>query len=166
MTVAVESVPQNTVAVVTGRSRRRASVEGSRTTQWSRVRQQTVMLTGIERHDLIKAGLPTGIFRAALETYSVIPADQLMHAVGLSAKTLDRRASSRLGPRHSDAAFALIDLTDLAQRVLGTRDLAEQWLVQPAIALEGRSPLDFLGATPGIDAIKELLTRIEHGVYS
>lgn len=164
MTVAVKAVTTRNVAVGVV-SRHCATTEDLASTHWSSVRQQTVMLSGVERHDLIKAGLPTRIFRDALATFRVISVDRLMHAVGPGAKTRERRASSRLGLRHSDAIVALIDLTDLAQRALGTRNLAEQWLVQPAIALGGRSPLDLLGTTPGIESIKELLTRIEHGVY-
>jgi putative toxin-antitoxin system antitoxin component (TIGR02293 family) len=141
-------------------------MEESRTTRWNSVRQQIVMLTGIERHDLIKAGLPTGIFRDALATYRDISEERLLQAVGLSARTLQRRAGSRLGPQHSDAAMALIEVTDLAEHVLGKRSLAERWLAQPAIALNGWCPVDLICSTPGIEAIKELLTRIEYGVYA
>ncbi len=165
MTVAVESIAKRGVAVSAGR-RLRATTEESRSIRWNSIRRRTVMLTGVERHDLIKSGVPTRILMDALATFRVIPVDRLLQALGLSAKTLVRRASSRLGLRHSAAAMALIDITDLAQSALGTRNLAEQWLIQPAIALEGRSPLELLGTPPGVDAIKEFLTRIEHGVYT
>lgn len=133
---------------------------------WHSIYQHTVMLTGVQRHDLIKAGLPIRIIKNALATYHGISEERLLKAIGLSAKTLQRRAGSRLGLRHSDTAMALIEVTSLAEQVLGTRSLAERWLAQPAIALEGRCPLDLVSSYPGIEAIKELLTRIEYGVYA
>ncbi|MBK6294660.1 MAG: DUF2384 domain-containing protein [Rhodoferax sp.] len=44
------------------------------------------------------------------------------------------------------------------------RSSAERWLAQPAIALNECCPIDLISTTPGIEAIKELLTRMEHGV--
>ncbi len=123
-------------------------------------------LSGIERHELVKGGLSTQIFVEALEAYSEIPERDLLHAVGLSTKTLGRREDAKLGPRHSDAALALLEVTDIAQRVLGNRKLAEQWLKEPSLALDGRLPLDLISTTPGIETVKDLLTRMEYGVYA
>lgn len=137
-----------------------------RATNWGAIRTETVLLSGVERHKLIKTGLSARVVRAALKTFHVVSQDQLMHAIGLSAKTLGRREAALLGPRHSDAAMALIDVTDMAHRVLGARDLAERWLAEPALALDGQCPLDLLTTTPGIEAVKDLLTRMEYGVYA
>lgn len=135
-------------------------------TNWGVIRNKTVLLSGIERHNLIQAGLSARIVKAALETFHEISQDRLMQAIGLSTKTLGRREEALLGPRHSDASMALIDVTDTAHRVLGSRDLAERWLADPALALDGRCPLDLLTTTPGIEAVKDLLTRMEYGVYA
>lgn len=35
----------------------------------------------------------------------------------------------------------------------------------PALALDGRRPLDMLATADGIQAVKDLLTRMEFGVY-
>ncbi|MBK9573279.1 MAG: DUF2384 domain-containing protein [Rhodoferax sp.] len=123
-------------------------------------------LSGIERHELVKGGLSTHFFMEALQAYSVVSESELLHAIGLSTKTLGRREESRLGPRHSDAALALLEVTEIAERVLGTRKLAEQWLKEPAIALDGRLPLDLISTAPGIETVKDLLTRMEYGVYA
>lgn len=62
--------------------------------------------------------------------------------------------------------MAVIEVTNTAQRVLGTRELAQAWLSQSAIALDGQKPLDMLSSTPGIESVKELLARLEYGVYA
>ena len=120
----------------------------------------------IERHDLVMSGLDTRFVREVLSNYSAIPESDLLHAIGVSSRTLDRREDSKLGQLHSGAALALIEVTDMAQRVLGTRKLAEQWLKEPALALDGKLPLDLIASAPGIEAVKDLLTRMEYGVYA
>ena len=65
-----------------------------------------------------------------------------------------------------DVAMALKEVTDIAIRVLGSRELAEHWLAQPALALDGQRPLDLLATAPGVEAVKDLLTRMEFGVYT
>ena len=123
-------------------------------------------LSGVERHQLVKGGLSTQAFREALEAYIVVSESELLHAVGLSTKTLGRREDTKLGPRHSDAALALLEVTDIAVRVLGNRKLAEQWLKEPSLALDGGAPLDLISTAPGIETVKDLLTRMEYGVYA
>lgn len=65
----------------------------------------------------------------------------------------------------SDGREARAEVTVIATRVLGTSELAEHWLTHPALALDGRRPLDLLTTAAGIQAVKDLLTRMEFGVY-
>lgn len=133
---------------------------------WETIRQNTVLLSGVNKHKLIQKGFSAQMLLQAIGTYHVVTENQLLRAIGLSSKTLGRRQDENLGPRHSDAAMALIEITDMAQRVLGQRELAEAWLNHPAIALDGQKPLEMLSSAPGIEAVKELLTRLEYGVYA
>ena len=55
---------------------------------------------------------------------------------------------------------------DLATRVLGSHEAAESWLLQKSLALDGERPLDLLTSPSGTEAIQDLLTRIEYGVYA
>ncbi len=54
----------------------------------------------------------------------------------------------------------------LAEYVLGSRRLVKQWLTEPAVRHEGRSRLDLIGASPGVEVVKDLLTRMEYRVYA
>ena len=133
---------------------------------WTTIRQKTVLLSGVDKHKLIQKGISTRMLRDAIKTFHFVTEGQLLQAIGLSSKTLGRRLDEHLGPRHSDAAMALIEITDMAQRILGKRALAEAWLNHPAIALDGQKPLDMLSSAPGIESVKDLLTRLEYGVYA
>lgn len=57
-------------------------------------------------------------------------------------------------------------VVDLATRVLGSHEAAESWLLQKSVALDGERPLDLLTSPSGTEAIQDLLTRIECGVYA
>jgi putative toxin-antitoxin system antitoxin component (TIGR02293 family) len=57
-------------------------------------------------------------------------------------------------------------VVDLATRVFGSHEAAERWLLQKSLALDGERPLDLLTSASGREAIQDLLTRIECGVYA
>ena len=154
--------PQKTVSK---KISRKVSTSSS-SLNWGGIRKKTLMLSGIERHELIESGLNTSILSDAISTYKIVPRPALLSAIGLSIKTFSRNVDSKLGPKHSGAAMALIEITDAAEKVLGSRELAEDWISHPALALNGKRPLDLLTTTPGIEAVKDLLTRMEFGVYA
>lgn len=57
------------------------------------------------------------------------------------------------------------DIHQLAVQVLGSQALAALWMEQPAVALDGRCPGELLESEAGARAVRELLMRIEFGVY-
>lgn len=58
------------------------------------------------------------------------------------------------------------DINQLAAHVLGSQALAAHWLQRSAPALDGRRPSELLTTEAGVQAVRELLMRIEYGVYS
>lgn len=67
-------------------------------------------------------------------------------------------------PSSSISSHACV--VDLAARVLGSQEAAERWLLQKSFALDGERPLDLLTSVSGAEAIQDLLSRIECGVYA
>lgn len=53
-----------------------------------------------------------------------------------------------------------------AERVLGTRDKASEWLRRPNRALGGATPLALLDTNSGAAQVDDVLGRLEHGVFS
>ena len=43
---------------------------------------------------------------------------------------------------------------------------AEQWLVTPALGLDGRKPIDLMSTRAGGEMVKAHLTRMDYGVYA
>lgn len=68
-------------------------------------------------------------------------------------------AKATLDPRLTEVMAA-------AGRVLGSRAAAGAWLRRPAIALNNARPIDLLGTAEGVDAVRDLLVRLEHNVYT
>ncbi len=76
---------------------------------------------------------------------------------------MEKLETENVGGNNVDAA--LIEIAAIAEKVLGTRELAESWISQPALALNGKRPMDLLTTIPGTEVVKDLLTRLEFGVY-
>jgi len=55
---------------------------------------------------------------------------------------------------------------DRVEEVFGSREKAEIWLREPNCALNMQPPLDLLDTDEGAKQVEDVLTRIEHGVFS
>ncbi|MFG6638087.1 antitoxin Xre/MbcA/ParS toxin-binding domain-containing protein [Sulfitobacter sp. 1A12126] len=57
------------------------------------------------------------------------------------------------------------ELMELCTQVMGSVELAEQWMNRAAMGLNYERPADLLDAQDGRDRIETLLIQIEGGVY-
>ena len=58
-----------------------------------------------------------------------------------------------------------MEIPELAAQVLGNAEGAQEWLRCPAWSLAGVKPVDLLSNKEGRETVRELLIRIEYGVY-
>ncbi|HRP76740.1 MAG TPA: DUF2384 domain-containing protein [Rhodocyclaceae bacterium] len=123
-------------------------------------------LPDTSRHSLIQKGLATHLLQEALQEFQTLDRAALLKAIQVNAKTIERNRKGRLQPMHSDAALALMEVTRMAERILGNRRLAERWLSEPVRGLDYQRPIDLLTTSAGIEAVKTLLVRMEYGVYA
>ena len=122
-------------------------------------------LSPVGRHDLVMRGVPKSTCLELVKSFGSVTDADLLGALGLSARTL-RSAPPLLPREQSSIVVALVEVVGRAEEVLGSRDIAERWLFQPAISVNGARPIDLLSSGPGIEAVKELLGRVEYGVYA
>ena len=126
----------------------------------------------IEVHDYLRRGLPFAAVRALLERIERLPgasARDMETALGMSVRTFHRRkgaAAKPLSPEQGSRAWKLAEVVSRAADIFGSEDEARRWLVRPAMALDGRRPLDMLGTSAGEEMVDDLLTRMDHGVYT
>ena len=129
----------------------------------------TKRLKGLQAHDFVTAGIPVSDVTEFLDALRIIDHDAFYKVIGISPRTLQRRAASKaqtLDSNASDRALRLVSVTEQAIETLGSQETAERWLSTPAMGLDQRKPLDLLRSTEGTELVKTLLTRMEYGVYS
>jgi len=73
-------------------------------------------------------------------------------------KELDRNFSVKL--------FEIAELFLYGSEVFGSKDNFFKWLSLPNTALGGMKPIELIEIPSGISKVKDVIGRIEHGVYS
>jgi putative toxin-antitoxin system antitoxin component (TIGR02293 family) len=126
--------------------------------------------TALEAHDLIVKGIPSKSLLHLVEGVHVLATgDVLNKAIGISIRTLQRHKASAkqkpLSTEQSSRAWRFAEIIAQATDVMGTQEAAEAWLLEPAMGLGNRRPIDLLSSTAGTEAVENHLTRLEYGVY-
>lgn len=115
---------------------------------------------------LVRKGVPYRALasaKAALEVSN----DDLSKFLNLKKRTLARRrGEERLTADESERLVRLARVAARAEEVLGDRPAALRWIRKPNRALGGASPIELLDTDLGLDAVLNVLGRIEHGVFS
>ncbi len=97
-----------------------------------------------------------------------IPRSYAAELLNVSEPTIYRwiRNNKKLDRNYSVLLFELADLFLYGSEVFESRLNFFKWLELPNTALGGLEPKELLEIPGGIAKVKELLGRIEHGVYS
>jgi hypothetical protein len=64
------------------------------------------------------------------------------------------------------AIFRVLEIKTLADRVFGDVERAEAWLRRPNASLSDQRPLDLLEDELGAAVVREMLERIDHGIFA
>lgn len=111
-----------------------------------------------------------GVNVAALDTLAErlsVPVKDVSRYVDISVRTLSRRKQvGLLNSEESERVFRVGSLIVRAEEVLSDHDEAIHWLKTPKKALGGQIPLELADTEVGANEVKDLLGRIEHGVFS
>ena len=117
---------------------------------------------------LVRSGLPTTVIEGLAKSLGINQRD-LLAASAIAPATLTRRrnAGGRLSPAESDRVYRIADcLGDTIRLFEGDRSAARGWLMEPAEALGGATPFEYLATEVGASEVRRLIGRLEHGVYS
>jgi putative toxin-antitoxin system antitoxin component (TIGR02293 family) len=123
----------------------------------------------IDVHELILTGLPNVSVTYLIERIPELK-DELFFqkAIGMSLRTFQRKTASNrsLTSEQSGKTWNFAEVIAQATSVFGTTAAALEWLSNPAMALEGKVPLDLLDTSAGLEMVRDLLGRFEYGVYT
>lgn len=115
----------------------------------------------------IRKGFPRQVFTALREKMHLSD-EKLFSALGIAKRTGQRRIrqGERLKPLESELLLRLARIVVAATETFGDEDQAREWLLQKNLALGGAVPIDLLDTGIGFQNVRDLLTRIDYGVYS
>jgi len=94
--------------------------------------------------------------------------DLTANMLNISAPTLYRwtRSNKNLERNFSIKLFEITDLFLYGSEVFGNDSNFFKWLNLPNTALGGMEPIDLIEMPGGVSKVKDIIGRIEHGVYS
>lgn len=115
--------------------------------------------------EVARRGIPFPAFEKVTASLH-LSLGQIEAALGLSKRTLQRRRAGRLTATESERVLRLARTAARAEKVLGEREAALDWLNTPNRALGGERPLELLDTEFGAKRVHDTLGRIEYGVYT
>ena len=123
-----------------------------------------------DQHELVNA-LRDGVSVAVFDSLAAeIGASKTLlgRIIGLPSSTLvRRRQSKRLSPEESDRLYRVASTYQHTLQLFeGDRQAAKRWLNEPAKALGGISPIEYLDTEAGAEAVHDLILRLEHGIIT
>ena len=87
--------------------------------------------------------------------------------LSVSTKTLEgKRNKDRLSDTASERLLKLAEVAALGINVFNSADHFREWLKRPLRPLGGKKPIEMMVNIYGLEMVKQLLGRIEQGVYS
>ncbi len=82
------------------------------------------------------------------------------------ATLINKKSSQKFNTALSERILSLADLYDYGYEVFEDREKFNQWMTNPNKALGDQVPLDLIDNQFGREEVRNILTRIEYGVYS
>lgn len=123
----------------------------------------------LDAHALLLRGLPHGVISYLVASIPALKDEALLKkAVGMSLRTSQRRMvdGEVLTAEQSSKTWNFAEVMARGATIFGSKEAALDWLNTPAIALDGACPIDLMATSAGNELVKDLLTRLEYGVYS
>lgn len=123
-------------------------------------------VTAIDKMQKSRNGVTKGELEQLKEKAS-LDYDTLAKGLAVSRATLiNKKGNDKFTPEISEKIVGLVDVYAYGYQVFGDVDRFNAWMFRPNQALNGEAPFDFVDNQFGREEIKNLIGRIENGVYS
>ncbi|MFV2069568.1 MAG: antitoxin Xre/MbcA/ParS toxin-binding domain-containing protein [Pirellulales bacterium] len=116
---------------------------------------------------ILRVGLPSEVIKSVVKS-SAVSEEVICKSLRIAKRTVARRkaGSARLKAFESELIYRFSRVVVTAKEILGDKDKARKWLLTENTALNGERPIDLLDTGIGFEDVMDVLSRIEHGVYS
>jgi len=82
-------------------------------------------------------------------------------------RKLEAQSDDAFGkPQESAGLMRALEIKTLADRVFGDEEKTDAWLQRPNQSLSGQRPADLLNDELGTAVVREMLERIDHGIFA
>ncbi|SDE90121.1 putative toxin-antitoxin system antitoxin component, TIGR02293 family [Ulvibacter litoralis] len=119
----------------------------------------------IDLIEITRKGLPKSVV-ATIGSILGISMERMSNLIHVSHRTIQRKHDDELLNVYStEQILEIAEVISRGIEVLGSIEAFTAWLHKDLRALNYGKPLDFLDTSFGTNLIKDILGRIEHGVY-
>ena len=123
-------------------------------------------LTPYEKMGVIRMGISKKDLEH-LKNTTDLDYEQLAKALSVTKATLiKKKGSERFGASISEKIVSLADIYSYGYEVFEDENRFNEWIFRPNKALGGHPPYNFLDNVYGREEVKNLIGRINYGVYS
>tara|TARA_R110001592_G_scaffold213279_1_gene466003 strand:- start:23 stop:568 length:546 start_codon:yes stop_codon:yes gene_type:complete len=114
-------------------------------------------------HGVLREGLDRSAFELLKEVVEIAN-EELGRVIHIPMRTLARRTTFK--PDESERLFRVASVFQKTLEVFDDLDKARRWFLTPKRVLGERAPLEHCGTELGAEEVRQLLGRIEHGVFT
>lgn len=112
--------------------------------------------SGLNKHDLEK-----------LKSRTELDYDKLSKALSVTRATLiNKKGTEKFSPALSERMISLADIYSYGYEVFEDEAKFNDWMFRPNRALGGKTPYDVIDNQFGREEVKNIIGRIDYGVYS
>lgn len=124
------------------------------------------MMTTTQKMEISKGGI-TKKELELLKTLADLDYTTIARILSVTRATLiNKRKTEKFNTALSERIVGLADLYTYGIKVFGEKEIFNRWMNEPNRALGGKTPLDIIDNQFGREEVKNVIGRIEYGVYS
>lgn len=119
------------------------------------------------RTDAVHKGFKPKVYRNIIKRTN-LSQSEFHNVTHIPLSTIKRRLKNdeRFNTQESDAIYRLAMLIKLATDLFSDEKRALEWMREGVYGLGGKRPLDMISTTVDFEIVKDLIGRVEHGVFS
>jgi putative toxin-antitoxin system antitoxin component (TIGR02293 family) len=103
----------------------------------------------------------------SLKNITKLDYDELAKALSIGRATLiNKKGDDKFSPTLSEKIVGLADLYSYGYEAFEDKERFNQWMLRPNQALGGQAPYDLIHNQFGREEVRNVIGRIEYGVYS
>jgi putative toxin-antitoxin system antitoxin component (TIGR02293 family) len=123
-------------------------------------------LTGFEKMHIVRDGVSKNDLEL-LKRKTALDYTMLAKALSVTRATLiNKKKNEKFNAGLSEKILGMADLYSYGFEVFEDEDRFNQWMSKPNKALNGKAPYDLIDNQFGREEVKNLIGRIDYGIYS